>query len=353
MARNNSSQSECEHIHTQMENTTEPTSEAPAENTGAENTNAILSIEDLTSSFMEKVEEQSEESTQTDAVEETDATEAVESEEEQEGEVLSQTDNETEEDSIEESDDGEIESTEPKGLQKALKRINQLTARAKGAEEEVASLKNQIQSLQSNPAQSNNSTEDKPALDKVSNIADLEVLRKEAAAAKKWALSNLGKNYVEVDGKEYSDDDIRNILTEAEEHLTEKIPQRAQFLQQKQQWVQDTVNTFPWSAKGEGAEWELFVQIRDGAQYKPLLDGLPNGDFVAATLVEGINSIKSRQAKAKTSPKTAVKKPPITDPADAVAPPSETKKVRNEKKRKAILGKGNVSVKQFAQYLNT
>ena len=39
-----------------MENNTEPTSEAPA-TTGAENPNASLTIDDLASSFMEKVEE--------------------------------------------------------------------------------------------------------------------------------------------------------------------------------------------------------------------------------------------------------------------------------------------------------
>jgi len=337
-----------------MENTTEPTSEAPAENTGADNTNAILSIEDLTSSFMGKVEDiQSEEQPTTDTVQEPDTADAVDSEEEQEGDVLSQSDNDTEEDSVEESDDDEIDEPDaPKGLQKALKRINQLTARAKGAEEEVAQLKEQIQSIKSQPVQQTTEAQDKPALDKVTNIADLEVLRKEAAAAKKWALSNLGKNYVEVDGKEYTDDDIRNILTEAEEHLTEKIPQRTQFLQQKQQWVQDTINTFPWSAKGEGEEWQLFQSIREGQQYKSLLDSLPNGDFVAATLVEGINSIKARQAKAKPTPKTKAKTPP-TNLVDAVAPPTENKSVRREKKKQAILGKGNVSVQQFAQYLNT
>ena len=76
-----------------MENTTEPTSEAPAENTGADNTNAILSIEDLTSSFMGKVEDiQSEEQPTTDTVQEPDTAEAVDSEEEQEGDVLSQSD---------------------------------------------------------------------------------------------------------------------------------------------------------------------------------------------------------------------------------------------------------------------
>ena len=89
-----------------MENTTEPTSEAPAEQSGADNTNAILTIQDLASSFMEKVEEnKSEEPTKTDAAEETDATEAVESEEEQEGDVLSQSDNDTEEDSVEKSNE--------------------------------------------------------------------------------------------------------------------------------------------------------------------------------------------------------------------------------------------------------
>ena len=333
-----------------MENTTEPTSEAPAEQSGAENPNAILSVQDLASSFMEKVEEHTEEPTETDAVEETDATEAVESEEEQEGDVLLQSDAETEEGSDEESDDDD--PTTPKGLQKALKRINQLTARAKGAEEEVASLRQQVESLKSQPSQTPEQPQGKPALDKITNIADLETLRKEALAAKKWALSNRGRGEViEVDGKEYDDDDIRNILTEAEDYLTEGIPQRAQFLQQKQTWVQDTINTFPWTQKGEGANWELFQQIREGQQYKQLLDTLPNGDFVAATLVEGINSIRARQnTKPKTKAKT--KTPPLTDLADAVAPPAEDKKVRQEKKKEAILGKGAISAKQFAQYLN-
>lgn len=296
---------------------------------------------------MEKVEAQTEEpQSTTEATEDVTETEVVDAEEDQEGTVLSQSDDE---DSDEEA---EIDESQPKGLTKALKQINRLTARAKGAEEEVATLRAQVESLKTQPTQETQA-ESEPALENVQTVKDLEVLRKEAVAAKKWALQNLGKDYVEVDGKEYDDEAIRNILTEAEDYLTEKIPQRAQFIQQKQNWIQDTINTFPWSAKGEGPEWELFKQIRDGAQYKGLLDGLPNGDFVAATLVEGINSVKARQQAAKAKPKTKAKTPPLTDPADAVAPPAESKKVRSDKKRNAILGKGNVSVEQFAQYLNT
>ena len=332
-----------------MENTTE-TSEASAEQSGADTTiNANLSVDDLAASFVEKVEAQTEEpQSTTEATEDVTETEVVDAEEDQEGTVLSQ----SQSDDDDSDEEAESDEAQPKGLTKALKQINRLTARAKGAEEEVATLRAQVESLKTQPTQETN-TESQPVLENVQTVKDLEVLRKEAVAAKKWALQNLGKDYVEVDGREYDDESIRNILTEAEDFLTEKIPQRAQFIQQKQNWIQDTMNTFPWSAKGDGPEWELFQQIREGEQYKGLLDGLPNGDFVAATLVEGINSVKARQEQAKAKPKTKAKTPPPTDPADAVAPPVESKKVRSDKKRKAILGNGNVSVEKFAQYLNT
>ena len=86
-----------------MENNTEPTSEAPA-TTGAENPNASLTIDDLASSFMEKVEEQTQDQSTIDSTEKSDQ-EVVDSEEDQDGNVLSQSDTETEEDSDEESDD--------------------------------------------------------------------------------------------------------------------------------------------------------------------------------------------------------------------------------------------------------
>ena len=327
-----------------MEENTENNSEATTE-TVAENTNANLSVDDLAASFVERVESEPEDNSTTEATEDVTETTVVDAAEDQEGDVLSN-DDETVEDAEEESE--EETSDQPKGLQKALKQINRLTARAKGAEEEVATLKAQVESLKSQPAKEAE-PDTKPNLSKVQNVAELEKIRKEAQAAKMWALQNLGREYVEVNGQEYDDDQIRNILTEAEEFLSEKIPQRANFLQQKQSYIQDTINTFPWSAKGEGPEWELLQQIRDGDQYKDVLDGLPNGDYIAAMLVEGVQSVKARQAKAK--PKTKAKTPPVTDPADAVAPPQEKKEVRQKKKREAILGKGNVSVDQFAQYL--
>jgi hypothetical protein len=176
----------------------------------------------------------------------------------------------------------------------------------------------------------------------------LEALRKEAISAKKWAFDHIGKDYVEIDGKEYEDSQIRSILKESEEYLTEKIPERARYLQEKQAWQNDTAQLFPYIAEGDGADYEQYVQIRQAPAYKNILDSLPNGDFIAGVITKGMKAIELEQAK-KPAPK--VKTPPPSDAGDAVAPPVESKEVRQKKAKEKILGSGNVSVNQFAQFL--
>ena len=144
--------------------------------------------------------------------------------------LLQSTEEESEEESeevVEEEEEEEAEEAEaepPKAVGKLLKQVNKLTARAKSAEENAEALRAEIEALKANPQ---SATEpQKPALEEVNTFEELESLRKEALAAKRWSLQHIGKDYVEVDGKEYSDDDIRGILTQAEDYLTEKIPQR-------------------------------------------------------------------------------------------------------------------------------
>jgi hypothetical protein len=324
--------------------TEDTTSEASAE-TEADNNNAetTLSLEDLASNFVEKVETDANESS-TEAT--TDVTETVlVNAEEEESEVLSQQSNTETEDESEEEE--EADEAQPKGLSKALKQINRLTARAKGAEEEVKALKEQIQSIKSDPSQETDS-QAKPALDKINTLEDLEALRKEALSAKKWAFDHIGKDYVEIDGKEFEDSQIRSILKESEEYLTEKIPERARYLQEKQAWQQDTAKLFPYIAEGDGEDYEQFVQIRQSPNYKAILDSLPNGDFVAGVMTKGMKALQAEQAK---KPKAKVKTPPPIDTGDTVAPPVESKEVRQRKQKEKILGTGNVSVSQFAQFL--
>ena len=339
-------------------------SEAPAESTGAEDNQAQspMSMEDLAASFVDQVESDQKASDDEASVETPESSKQAEASEEED--VLSQSISEEEEDTEEETEqeDEEIEEESeeepPKAVGKLLKQVNKLTARAKSAEENADALKAEIESLKSN-SQPNEQATGQPELENVQNFEDLQKLQKEAQAAKKFALQNIGKDYVEVDGKEYSDDDIRNILTQADEYLTEKIPARANYLQQKAQWQQDTAQSFPWLNKSDDSDYAeqsraLYQSIRGQGQYAQVLDNLPNGDFVAGVLVKGIQAIK-KEKEAKTKPKkktvTKPKTPPPTDGGNA-SPPVENANTRKQKQKDQIKRQGNLSVTDLAAFLS-
>ena len=330
------------------------TTEAPGIDSGADTNAGILSEADLASSFLERVDEQPEEKpSETEATEQTSETVGAEAEEDSEGNVLSQSEQSEETETAEYEEEEPAEGEQPKAVSKLLKQVGKLTARAKGAEESVDALKAEIQNLKIQPQDQKTQEQGQPALEDISSMGDLEKLRKEAMSAKRWALQHIGKDFVEVDGKEYEDQDIRNILTEAEDFLAEKIPQRANFLQQRQQWVTDATTTFPFLSDTESEEYQLFLQIRGGDQYRGILDQLPNGDFVAATLVKGIKAVKADQAAASKPKAKTPKSPPPTDVGDSAGPPPETKDTRQRKAKAAKLGTGRISEDQLASYLNT
>ena len=190
----------------------------------------------------------------------------------------------------------------------------------------------------------------KPALEEVNTFEELESLRKEAIAAKRWSLQHIGKDYVEVDGKEYADDDIRGILTQAEDYLTEKIPERAQHLQSQAQWAKDTLATHPWIEKSEGFEdrKEIFDQIQ--GQYSHILGSLPNADFVAATLARGVEAIKADQSKAGKPAKKRRAKPPPSEIGDS-SPPVQTAATRQTAEKAKILERKTLSENDLAAFL--
>ena len=333
-------------------------SEAPATTEAETNTQSITTLEELTASFVDKVDtsEAKEESEveagpeTTTAGAETDqdtdvllqSTETEESEEETE-EIAD------EEESTDESGDDEPQS---KAVGKLLKQVNRLTARSKSSEELVDTLKSEIASLKSNPQKQSESSQ--PALEEVQDFQSLETLRKEALAAKRWSLQHIGKDFIEVDGKEYADEDIRNILTQAEDYLTEKIPERAQYLQASAQWQQDTINTHPWISETvdtDQAEERRSVLGQIKSQYADILKSLPNGDFVAATLVRGVEAIKQDQAAKTAKPKAKrVAKAPPTTMGDS-SPPVQTSATRKTANKQKILERKVISENDLAAFL--
>ena len=327
------------------------TTEASGTTEAEENAQGITTLEELTASFVDKVEEA--ETPQSDEAKESETPNADASDEQDE-DVLSQL-TETEESEEEEEKEAEEEESEseeaepPKAVGKLLRQINKLTARAKGAEETAESLQAQIESLKTNTQKQSESSQ--PALEEVQDFQSLETLRKEAVAAKKWALQNIGRDYVESGGKEYSDDDVRNILTQAEDYLSEKIPERANYLQASAQWQQDTINAHPWISETvdtDQAEERRSVLGQIKSQYADILKSLPNGDFVAATLVRGVEAIKSDQAAktAKPKAKRVAKAPPPT--MGDSSPPVQTSVTRKTANQQKILGKQILSGNDLA-----
>ena len=96
-------------------------------------------------------------------------------------------------------------------------------------------------------------------------------------------------------------------MTESEEYLTEKIPERARYLQEKQAWQTDTAQLFPYIAKADGEDYEQFIQIRQAPAYKSILDSLPNGDFIAGVITKGMKALEAEQTK---KPNLKAKTPP-------------------------------------------
>jgi len=331
------------------------TTEAPGTETGAEieTQGPITNLEQLTASFVEKVEESEEAQQEAEASAESETLVEADAESTRKDVLLQSTEEseeESEEEVVEEEEEAEeAEAEPPKAVGKLLKQINKLTARAKSAEENAESLRAEIEALKANPQTAAEPT--KPALEEVNTFDELESLRKEALAAKRWSLQHIGKDYVEVDGREYSDDDIRRILTQAEDYLTEKIPERAQHLQSQAQWAQDTLATHPWIKESEGFESrkEIFDQIK--SQYSKLLASLPNGDFVAATLTRGVEAIQAENAKATKAPaKKKAKAPPPSQIGDS-SPPVQTAATRATVEKSKILERKRLSESDLAAFL--
>lgn len=97
--------------------------------------------------------------------------------------------------------------------------------------------------------------------------------------------------------------------------------------------------------------YDLYLTIRHNDQYESILDQLPNGDFVGATLARGIKATQEEQAaQGKAKKKTARGKPPPSQEGDA-APRAKSKKAMSREKKNKALGTGPISESQLADYL--
>jgi uncharacterized protein YaaR (DUF327 family) len=273
---------------------------------------------DLTSMFMEESESQPEVEEATEQ-----STEEDESEPE-EDDILLQSNEE----------DEESEEQVPKSVQKLLKQVNKLTARAKYAEE-------QLQDLQSQKIASGETGE---ALSDIHSLQDLQKYKETAMKAKKFALKNINKDYVEHNGEEYDSERISSLLEEADEALTELIPERERFIKQRDGVRQQAGQIFPWLSDEESPITQAYQYGRNLPDLAPI-HKMANAEIVFGLMAEGY---ASRMARQQAMSKAKAKKKP--EPPKAVNPTSAPPK-RQVKDKTKILGNGNVDLKTFSQFL--
>lgn len=163
----------------------------------------------------------------------------------------------------------------PEGVQT---RINELTARAKSAEEQLAAANERLAAYRAR----DEGTLNPDVLDHVETPEDLVTAQKRYNALLSWAIQNPDGG--KLGDKEYTAEEVRSLHAEAQSLINEAIPQRREYLAQRVAADREAVNFYPWlkdTTKGAGA---LVTQaIKD----MPQLRKMPNYRMAVADAVVG------------------------------------------------------------------
>tara|TARA_Y100000593_G_scaffold33336_1_gene65584 strand:- start:8012 stop:8908 length:897 start_codon:yes stop_codon:yes gene_type:complete len=233
-----------------------------------------------------------------------------------------------------------------KGVQK---RITKLIDRATRAETERDELKQELETLQSQPRQTTKQS-DNP-LKEVTNQQELDDLEGNVKALHYWLIENPdGGIYKDSSGNEHeiAYEQARKLQVSTAKDIADNIPARKKELQTRQQATAQAMQTFPWMKDQKSQEYNQVVQFL--AQDHALNDfyqNSPIGPLLVGYVIEGTKTVQSRNQKAKT----AAKAPSVPGPA-ATAPVSQkTSQKKDSALRDRALQTGNRG--DVANYLET
>ena len=222
----------------------------------------------------------------------------------------------------------------------AIKRFGRLTAQKKALLAENAELQ-----AQAEQAQQTQATETPEFLkdNALHNVLDEQALAKEVenlSTLIEWAEDGLegeaqyddeGNEFVLKDGdKTYTKADLRRIRNNAKKIIRKDAPARQSWIKERAASDQQALKTFDFLGDAQSDDYKLFMEVKSNPLYKPLVDHLPNSNFSLALMVEGLKSVKARQAQASKPPPKP--KAPV---ASAEAGTSRPRSV-NSQKLKAV-----------------
>jgi hypothetical protein len=207
-------------------------------------------------------------------------------------------------------------------------RIDELTARAKGAEEKLAAYQEQLAAYRARDEGA--LTPD--VLDHVESPEDLAKTQQRYSALMNWAIRNPDGG--KLGDRDYSPEEVRALHAEVQTLVTEAVPARRAYLEKRAQADGEAVNFYPWlkdTTKGAGN------YVQKAIEQIPALRKLPNYRMLAADAFVGQvfrgNGIRvtddllkrlvaeQQRTPAKGQP-TANAKPPGSAPRPAPQPPA-------------------------------
>tara|TARA_R110000868_G_scaffold159667_2_gene388663 strand:- start:1284 stop:2390 length:1107 start_codon:yes stop_codon:yes gene_type:complete len=222
-------------------------------------------------------------------------------------------------------------------------RVNQLT------------LAQQAQSLQK-PAD-NSPAPPLPGSVPLANIEDangLVALQQQAKEAKRWAQEQLDNEVGQVmlGDKTLAATDLKAIIRNANVTLEDHIPQRAQFLQTRQNQQNRAVQDFPFLNDKSSPDYVLSQQV---LMSKPYLKNDPDSAIMVGFMVEGMKAAQQKKValeKSKAKAPVITKSPPsaqtaVSSNGSAARVPTATKTAQETQGIRQFLSKkGGVTVSE-------
>lgn len=157
-------------------------------------------------------------------------------------------------------------------------RIDELTARAKGAEEQLQAAQEQLASYRARDQ--GELTPD--VLDHVETPEELSKAEARYNALVQWAIRNPDGG--KLGDREYTAEEVRDLHANVHTLVTEAVPRRREYLGRKQQAEAEAINFYPWlkdTSKGAGA------MVRTAIEQTPAIRRMPNYRLAVADAIVG------------------------------------------------------------------
>lgn len=247
------------------------------------------------------------------------------------------TDNQSgDQDETPESDPSKVEENdqhddEPKGVQKRIDKLTrarkEATERAEALERELNEAKAKLDEI-SNKPQATVVDGNNPFAD-VWDDAKLTEEWSKARELKRWCEDN--QDGCELNGREYSADDIKAIRRRVEDAIDVHIPKRSAFLHQHRQVKPMAESLYPWWKDRSAVE---YTEAQAVLRQMPQIAQMPEYQVLVGDFIEGRKLRLAREAD-KAKGKTAAKAPIKTAPRQPSVATSSP--VRMEKSKEDLM----------------